>query len=533
MINKMKSTNAIVYCVLFAIGTILVLYANIFGRVQFYERDERSSGVVIEPTTKEQLTEDLRQFTFSAKALDEEECLLFFTNHQCVRAYSDGELIYSVSKNHGILGTTPGVYWNFIAVPNDSETLVVQVEAVYSEVRQDEIHFIIGNEKQMYQELITKSIPETTISIVDILIGVCMLVCWNVSRRRKHEERSTLYFSIFSILLGLWSLNETIFVRLVMQNRIASTVDAYIFLLLILVPYTYFIESFLEVKKTKVVQIYCAVCNVFAVGLTILHMTHSFEFKRTLFLIHILMGVEIFASIGMIISRIKKKGLERKGMISLVGIIAFFCAFVSDIFAYYEGKEKTDSIGRIALLIYMLMLVHEIVLGMLENTEELKKAEIYRELAMKDTLTGLYNRNAYNQWLEENKENKDVAVLMCDLNDLKKCNDTRGHSAGDSYIVEAADIISKVFQEDGACYRIGGDEFCVILEGADDIDIPKKIDQLNEMQEECNRMFAEMKINIAYGYAVFDYEKDSNIEDTCKRADEKMYRNKKDKKRNS
>lgn len=530
MVRKMKRVAAISYYLLFLMGMLLVLLANISKSTDCYEKYVGSTGVEIEPTEEVRLTEDIREFTFSEDILGEEDCLLFFTNHQCIRVYADGNLIYSVAENATVLGRTPGAYWNFITIPDDTIELIVQIEAVYPQVREDEISFQIGDEKEMYQKLITKSLPETLISVVDILIGIYMFIYWSVSRRRKHAEKSTLFFSVFATLLGLWSLNETVLVRLVMENRVAGAFDAYIFLMLMMVPYIQFIEAFLEIEKkmwgTLLSIVYSGVIFVLAV----LHFTGIYEFKQTLFVVHIMLVVDFVYSIAVLLLRIKHRGFDRKARISVMGIFGFFCAFVADMFAYYVGMQSTDILGRIALLLYILMLGYEVMIETLERSKEWQKTEIYRELAMKDTLTGLYNRNAYNQWIEEHGKDQNVAILMCDLNDLKKCNDTKGHSAGDSYIMGAADIISRVFEKEGVCYRIGGDEFCVILEEANRIDMPGKIQQLNEMEAECNRMLAEMKINIAYGYAVFDQEKDKSIEDTCKRADREMYRNKKERK---
>ena len=54
-------------------------------------------------------------------------------------------------------------------------------------------------------------------------------------------------------------------------------------------------------------------------------------------------------------------------------------------------------------------------------------------------------------------------IIVFDLNDLKKCNDKNGHMVGDEYIVASSKIIKKTFMEYGRVYRIGGDEFCVLM----------------------------------------------------------------------
>ncbi len=526
----MKKAAAVGYYLLLVMGILLVFIASMSKGAEEYVKYEKNPGTEIQAQEERELSEDTREFVINPDSLEGNSCLLFFTNHQCVRAYADGTLIYAVLENTTPIGKTPGAHWNFINIPQGTKDIRIQVEAVYPQVRGENVVFLTGDGQAMYHNLVKASVPETVISIVDILIGLFMFAYWLVSKKRNQEKQPTLYFSVFATLLGLWSLNETMLVRLTMENRAASAFSAYIFLMLMMIPYMQFIEAFLEVGKKIVLNIFCTIYSAAIFVLAVLHFMGIYEFKQTLFVVHIMLVVEFMYSIGLVLIRVRQRGVDLKVKISIVGNFGFFCAFIADIFAYYVGMQNTDLLGRIALLAYILMLGYEVMVESAKDVEEWQKAEVYRELAMKDTLTGLYNRNAYNQWLEEHNKDQDVAILMCDLNDLKKCNDTRGHAVGDSYIMGAADIISRVFGKDGICYRIGGDEFCVIVNNSSKMDITQKIHELNETEEECNRMLAEIKIHIACGYAVFDKEQDQNIEDTCKRADQEMYRNKKERK---
>lgn len=103
-----------------------------------------------------------------------------------------------------------------------------------------------------------------------------------------------------------------------------------------------------------------------------------------------------------------------------------------------------------------------------------------------------------------------------------------GHAAGDTYIQNAAQIILHVFGNCGNCYRIGGDEFCVMIQGNDHSDMEDLFRQMQQEQDEFNAKNAIPQIQIAYGYAEFDPETDRDIEDTRSRADDKMYQKKRE-----
>jgi diguanylate cyclase (GGDEF)-like protein len=101
------------------------------------------------------------------------------------------------------------------------------------------------------------------------------------------------------------------------------------------------------------------------------------------------------------------------------------------------------------------------------------RAELFSRvnaLAYSDPLTGLGNRRALDERLEAAVERGGaLAIAFCDLDGLKQINDNQGHEAGDSAIRRAADALAGAAhgRAGASVYRVGGDEFCVVLEGAD------------------------------------------------------------------
>ncbi len=159
--------------------------------------------------------------------------------------------------------------------------------------------------------------------------------------------------------------------------------------------------------------------------------------------------------------------------------------------------------------------------------DKARKAEIFVELAKKDLHTGLLNRNAYYAWFEDRTDFRNCGCIMFDLNDLKKCNDTYGHEAGDEYIKSAASIINFVYSKVGKIFRIGGDEFCVIIEDAASLNIDVFTQRFDTLVDDHNANGSLMNtLKLAYGFAIFDSNLDSDFSDTLKRADKKMYEHK-------
>ena len=121
-----------------------------------------------------------------------------------------------------------------------------------------------------------------------------------------------------------------------------------------------------------------------------------------------------------------------------------------------------------------------------------------------------------------------IGLAMIDLNYLKKINDTYGHDKGNVSLITLCQIVCHVFDH-SPVFRIGGDEFAVVLRGHD-------LEHIDELVEEFNQKLKELqdneelkyweKISAAIGYAVYDPALDSDFDALFKRADDAMYKNK-------
>lgn len=114
-------------------------------------------------------------------------------------------------------------------------------------------------------------------------------------------------------------------------------------------------------------------------------------------------------------------------------------------------------------------------------------------------------------------------VVVFDLNDLKRVNDTLGHELGDQYIRDACKLIRATFRR-SPVYRIGGDEFCAIVEGEDARD---REALLRAFDEQMTRNAVQDGVVVASGCAAFEPERDKSVRSVFERADESMYRRKK------
>lgn len=198
-------------------------------------------------------------------------------------------------------------------------------------------------------------------------------------------------------------------------------------------------------------------------------------------------------------------------------------------------REKLHRADNISVIVITVLFGISLVV-MLVNYSSMKKWEKKtaderdqaRFVAFTDPLTGVKSKHAYTIQEElmgaeiaENKV-KDFAVIVCDVNGLKKINDTLGHKAGDEYIRAACDMLCEYFKH-SPVYRVGGDEFVVLLQGKDYDSRAEIMKNINVKIEE--NIGAE-KVVMSLGLADFDPENDKTFHEVFKRADGLMYERK-------
>ena len=159
-----------------------------------------------------------------------------------------------------------------------------------------------------------------------------------------------------------------------------------------------------------------------------------------------------------------------------------------------------------------------------------KKAENYLEyLGKHDVLTKLYNRAFYTTEINRLERNmlRPVSCIFMDMNGLKELNDTLGHDVGDNLLQRMGNILNQLVQQTlySAC-RIGGDEFVVLLPGADEAALQNCLQSLQELLFFDKQFYSHQPLSLSTGYATNN--DGERMEDMLKRADMIMYQEKRD-----
>lgn len=165
------------------------------------------------------------------------------------------------------------------------------------------------------------------------------------------------------------------------------------------------------------------------------------------------------------------------------------------------------------------------------NNQLLGYSKQLEMLALKDSLTGVFNRRGLFSIAEENYKNgiklgRQPGIVYCDINGLKQVNDTYGHASGDFLIAKIAEILETYFI-DGVVSRVGGDEFVIYLDDCrerDTMTIRAGLYQRIQMENEKKRVPYEISTGI--GISIYDSDRNLTLSELIDAADKNLYKNK-------
>ena len=184
--------------------------------------------------------------------------------------------------------------------------------------------------------------------------------------------------------------------------------------------------------------------------------------------------------------------------------------------------ESDDEIGLLATTLH-------------DAYEKIEEYSSYvNSLAYRDSLTGVKNTTAYREEVEALNEaigdgKASFGVIVADINYLKQTNDNYGHDVGNDLIIHTARAIKDAFKE-SPVFRIGGDEFAIILKGDELANCRNIIDEVDNAlaKDYINVNNDRIPVSVARGVYVFDSNVDKNFADVFEKADRAMYINKRD-----
>lgn len=474
--------------------------------------------------------------------------LRLLVTHSTVRVFLDDTLLYEYGQDKHLMY---GYGYLSIPLPQDYEGRTLRVEMTVhesNELRRLRPPVIVNADS--YNDGLAG--PKRFLLYFDITIlvlALSVIVVGLLLMRKDPVYRKLIWMAIALCGIGTWEFCITNLIAILAPNELA--LKGYLEYLSLYITPLFFTLYFAEElyyentgKSRWFFPVLVAVEALFPVVALILHFADLVHLPRMLSFCHLEIVVALIYILIMSV-----RGASRKNRSihteMLVGTIALVVVALLEFgrYVYYkfitEGNGEFESIMLIGVYIFALCFLIDFFNTRQRAMLAEAKNEALEKMAYADIMTGLFNRQKVNEFVDRIvKEKKRFGIVNFDLNGLKKANDIFGHMEGDRLITDFAHLLKDVFSGDGLVARIGGDEFIVIYPDTAKTDHDMLMEKLRADCEKRNAERKEIPLTFAVGYSAVseeeyalmqssDEEKGRQIvRDIYRRADEKMYEDK-------
>ncbi len=517
---------------------VMILYIFIIQPNQsndIWMRDKYDSNITVENVRVDE--DQTITYTYNTKEdLKASDTIMILRNHVELKISVEEQLVLEVRANSDSNTKTTGKDWSIFHLKDEylNKQIHIEVKPIYDS--HGNVTIYKGNMKAVLKHVFINDIVETLITCILIFMSIVLLVIGDSGIDSKGRDNGLYYLGAMALSVAGWRLGEINTLRLILPYDVLWSNISYICLSFIPLTFTLYFRTGISSVWRNVINAYCIMSMGSIILQFILQLTGCLDYSESLEITHVII-ISLIIIVGS--TYIAKQNQEEYNKFQKISKMIFLtmCGISLLSLIIYDITGKNTNIIAIIVVFYIITLAIYNIDQIRKESLKNNQVDVYKQLAFVDEMTGLYNRTAlehdlrlYNRRKIESLTGLDpfvnLVAIVIDLNDLKACNDEYGHDKGDMYIKNVAEVINSIFVDNSKCYRMGGDEFCVIVKEAISIKINKKINELKYQVDRLNDANNVFVYGMAIGYAQYNDELDHLMEDILKRADENMYSHK-------
>lgn len=450
--------------------------------------------------------------------------LLFRTDHTFVTAYLNGVEIYRFGVPEQIpFGKSPGSGWQLIDISSAKagDSIEIVTNCPYDKYSGQIRDIRIGTKQQLVSYIFWSGLGMLVITVIPMLIGGVIILI-PPFYFKGYRKRVFFDIGLSFVVLSLWSFTEARTWQLFFKNAYAMQMLNFLTFALLLPTVLLALRAMGFIHDLKLYNIMMTLNIGAAFLLLLLQLSNLVDFFELLIINHILIVVTSLVMVTSFTHYSNHTGI--KSRMCLLLYITIPCCAILDLSDFYIwdhfGNGFFTRIEILSLLICIgLTAMKRALIIHNENIEQ----QTFEKLAYTDTLTSLRNRRGFDEDIEKiEKAGIPVTILYADMNGLKCINDNLGHHSGDRALKLIAGSLHKLTNKDTTCYRLGGDEFCVLSFDQEEAILEKKCEKINNELTAYEYEF-NYPIGISYGILRYIPNETSTIHQCLVAADKKMY----------
>lgn len=441
----------------------------------------------------------------------------------------DGELLYSYRfEDQQRRNFTPGSGRFFVSLPDDFAGKELHIR-YYRNITTDNSSIatiLLRHSLQNPYFFIPGSDLLFIFMLSLFMAGLVLLILAIVTAGRRLLGSPLFPLSLFAMSSSLWILCNTKLIQFFTHNLVLVHNMEYISFYIMPVALWMFAWLNWHYCPKVTLPIITIMSAFFAVSIT-LKFLGLMDFHRLLTPFHIL----VFCSTVIFLSSIRT---SRKlitfplrmfftgfGILSVCGILEIIRYY------FFFSYETIFSLFVIGMLSLAVCTITSYIYTFKQQLQLQIENRMYKTLAYTDKLTGLRNRLTFEEDMErlEAEQDKYSSIIFAnvDVNNFKRINDNYGHVTGDEVLQKISKELSSVCNETRKCYRLGGDEFCIVA-------VNNKVSDLLSMLGHINTRlyssFVQFPVSVSFGVAEYNKFLHGTLMDVFKDSDDLMYQRK-------
>jgi len=450
------------------------------------------------------------------------------SNISAIAFQSQNAIITVTNENENIIyhyaydkikSRLPEITWNVINIPKDTKSITLSIQTsdnacvldVYSGYANDISSYILRTE-----------LFDTLICVVILSFGSILCIFHLIHTASSNVKRPTLFLGLLCITFFIMHISNTYIGQMFVKN---NTLLYFLYYISV-----YLLPLFLCLHITDLTRISSIgfICTHFVMAIIIIasqFVSIYWDIKLPLPEISVtIYSWFVFIIVGYIICQAIFQLLDNNDYITTIALALLFVTIFGVIMSFCGVQYKMASfVTELSLLCSVFAVVFNEIKIFSATINESHNMEMYKKIALKDSLTGLGNRFAFMNAIGK-LPLQNLCVVSFDINNLKYHNDTYGHQIGDKLLCDSAKVLSSIYGKNNV-FRFGGDEFAACFSMSTPEEQEQLRNRLNDICDKFNAKSDKVKISIASGYA-FGSKKDVSIDDIIDRADKEMYINK-------
>ncbi|MCR5762109.1 MAG: GGDEF domain-containing protein, partial [Treponema sp.] len=362
---------------------------------------------------------------------------------------------------------------------------------------------LMGTYESILFRLIFNRLDKVLLGIILVIFSLLVLLMSSMYNPNRGGDRTMIHLGVLAMLVGVWQLEESRVLQLFIGNQGIHWCLEYLMQFFILLVSIRFIHDVTPKNMNLLTLIFFFISELISVALLLFQVFGIIQFADSVVVIKILFIFYCFYAAYIVNKNnsFKKRKVQFLFTVFMTISALLFVVVVLGIFQ----KKITDILMSIAFAFMFVSLSLILYHTSFEKFEAVRNAQLYQKLAFVDFNTGVSSKTAWFSLVENFDPHKDKLISCClilfDMNNLKKLNDTKGHLFGDKVINEFCHCLSEAFGDNGTIFRIGGDEFICLCRHSSEQEVEQMLASFDRMS--ANPRNPEYAFSCAYGYVFF------------------------------